>query len=184
MWGDARQPRDRRGDRFTPYSPYCDGSPSYYAPTMPPLPQMYGALDVRAFRPVAPTYGAFRPDDFLRLMSPPVYAQSGADSSDPDPNGGYYPQVREPRATTLSHAELCQQMAREFNESNRNTHVTAIQQDAKGQLWHVAMHQCASQMLWSEMRKSETPPRFLFKWNAKDRQHECHVTLDGYKWEL
>ena len=172
MWGDARQPRDRRGDRFMPYySPPVAGP---WGPT--------GVLPTLTMPTVAPTYGAFRPDDFLRLMSPPVYAQSDANSSDPDA-GGYYPQVREPHATILSHAEVCQQTARAFNESHRNTHVTAIQQDAKGRIWHVAMHQCADQMLWSEMRKSDTPPRFLFKWNAKDRQHECHVTLDGYKWE-
>ena len=182
-------------DRFQPYSqPYNMYMPRRTRP-MADVPNYGAAGRINLLSPLhwdreLPSFS------FLPTSATPLYDQhSGwhfpvlapislpAHSDSAPTDSGYYPQIREPANLVLDHPENCQRLAREFNESHRHTHVTAIQQDNRGRMWHVALKQCADDFLWSELRKSETPPRFLFTWNSTDRQHELKVTLDGYMWE-
>ena len=144
-------------NRFAPY--YGGYSTSYIAPR------------------VAPSYGRYSYTAPRGLMSTPVRAQS-----DDDPSGdGPSPPRHGPVA--LSHTEDAQRLAREWNESHRMTHVTAIQTDRAGRVWHVNMAKCEAAMDWNELRKSPVPPRFLYRWNRDDGQFECDVTVNPYVWE-
>ena len=164
MWGDARQPRDRRADRFTPYAPYCDGYPSYYTPTMPPVPQMYGALDVRAFRPVPPMYGPLRP-------STPVYAQYDP-FYDPSGDGPSPPRHGPNLAPDLSGPRLWDQTL-QWNRDNRGSCLTMTQEDKDGRIWGVDMTDCM--VPWDILRQDTQAPHMEIIWDVNKRQFRCRL---------
>ena len=159
MWGDARQPRDRRGDRFMPYYTYENPTGLLPTPTMPPMPQMYGALDVRAFRPVPPMYGAFRP----------VYAQSDAD---PFGDGPSPPRHGPILAPDLSGPALWDQTL-QWNRDNRGLCLTMTQEDKDGRIWGVDMSECM--VPWDILRHDTRAPHMEIIWDVNKRQFRCRL---------
>ena len=157
MWGEARQPRDRRGDRFMPYYPYENPAGLLPMPTMPPMPLMYGA-----FRPVPPMYGALRP-------STPVYAQSDSDPFGDGPSPFRHGPVLAP---DLSGPVLWDQTLA-WNRANRGAYLTMTQEDKDGRIWGVDMSDCM--VPWDILRRDTLSPHMEIIWDVNKKQFRCRL---------
>ena len=161
MWGDARPPRDRRGDRFMPYYTYENPAGLLPTPTMPPMPLMYGAFQMHV-RPVPPMYGAFRP-------STPVYAQS-----DPDPFGdGPSPPRHGPVLAADPSGPALWDQTLQWNRDNRGSRLTMTQEDKDGRIWGVDMSECM--VPWDILRHDTRAPHMEIIWDVNKRQFRCRL---------
>ena len=190
MWGDARQPRDRRGDRFVPY--YC---------TPPPLPT------------VAPVYGAFRTDLMTPLpptlqlepacgdpsawaiaqrvgLAAPVYAQdrdhvlaSGGTYERLPARAGDYsampqfvnqpPHARGPDLAPRPRGSDVWDQTLAWNREHRGMYLTMTQEDKDGRIWGVDMSDCM--VPWDILRRDTLSPHMEIIWDVNKRQFRCRL---------
>ena len=174
MWGDARQSRDRRGDRFMPYySPPVEGP---WGPT--------GVLPTPTMPTVAPMYGAFRPDDFFPIygQGQDVLTSGGAYGRLPARAGDYSalpqfvnqpPHARGPDLAPRPRDSDLWDQTLKWNRDNRGSCLTMTQEDKDGRIWGVDMSDCM--VPWDILRRDTLAPHMEIIWDVNKRQFRCRL---------